>query len=81
MQRELKCFPIQLFGVIMGISGLTIAFAKAYHFLNAPYFIYEGLLLIDTILFFFIFTAIITYYKQLKWLKKIKRNLKYREKT
>ena len=35
MQRKLKYFPIQLFAVIMGISGVTIAFAKAYHFLNA----------------------------------------------
>ena len=55
MQRKLKYFPIQLFAVIMGISGVTIAFAKAYHFLNAPYFIYEGLLFIDAILFFLIF--------------------------
>jgi len=75
MQRELKCFPIQLFGVIMGISGLTIAFAKAYHFLNAPYFIYESLLLIDTILFFLIFTFYI--YKWLKYPEEVKKEFKH----
>ena len=75
MQRELKCFPIQLFAVIMGISGLTIAFAKAYHFLNAPYFIYEGLLFIDAILFFLIFTFYV--YKWLKYPEEVKKEFKH----
>ena len=44
MQRSLEFFPVQLFAVIMGLSGLTIAFAKAYHFLNFPYWPYLLLL-------------------------------------
>ncbi|MGB3962030.1 MAG: SLAC1 anion channel family protein [Sulfurimonas sp.] len=61
--RSLEHFPIQLFAVIMGLSGLSIVFAKAYHILNMPYAIYLTLLGIDTVLFFGIF---ITY--MMKWL-------------
>lgn len=55
--RSLRFFPVQLFAVIMGVSGLTIAYAKAYHLLNMPYFIYESLLFIDVVLFLVIFTV------------------------
>ena len=64
MQRSLQYFPVQLFAVIMGLSGLTIAYAKAYHFLNFPKWIYLFLLAVDTLLFFVIFTAYI-----FKWIK------------
>ncbi|AZV46196.1 C4-dicarboxylate ABC transporter [Nautilia sp. PV-1] len=66
MQRSLKYFPVQLFAVIMGLSGLTIAFAKAWHFLKIDAFhpIYEALLVIDTILFFVVFFTYI-----IKWIK------------
>jgi len=64
MQRSLEHFPVQLFAVIMGFSGLTIAFAKAYHFLDFPYWPYFILLLIDLGLFFLIFTAYV-----IKWMK------------
>ncbi len=60
--RSLKCFPVQLFAVIMGFSGLTIVFAKAYHMLDFPYGIYKALLFIDTALFFLILFAYL-----LKW--------------
>ncbi len=62
--RSLEFFPVQFFAVIMGLSGLTIAYAKAYHFLNFPYWIYLSLLLVDVILFFLIFTFYV-----LKWVK------------
>jgi tellurite resistance protein len=61
--RSLEHFPIQLFAVVMGISGLSIVFAKAYHIIDMPYWIYESFLTIDTILFLGIFTAYM-----LKWL-------------
>jgi len=64
MQRSLEHFPVQLFAVIMGLSGLTIMYAKAYHFLNFPYLIYLTLLGIDVILFFVIFISYI-----MKWVK------------
>ena len=62
-KRSLEYFPVQLFAVIMGLSGLSIVFAKAYHLVDMPYWIYITMLLIDTILFFGIF---ITY--MFKWL-------------
>ncbi|NPA13192.1 MAG: C4-dicarboxylate ABC transporter [Aquificae bacterium] len=62
--RSLEGFPVQLFAVVMGLSGLTIAYAKAYHFLEIPAFFYHTLLVLDTVVFFLIF---ITY--MVKWLK------------
>lgn len=62
-KRSLEHFPVQLFAVIMGISGLAIVFAKAYHLIDVPYGIYVALLVIDTILFLGIFG---TY--MMKWL-------------
>ena len=62
-KRSLEHFPVQLFAVVMGMSGLSIVYAKAYHLLDMPYAIYELLLLVDTVLFFGIFTAYI-----FKWL-------------
>jgi tellurite resistance protein len=62
--RSLQYFPVQLFAVIMGLSGLTIAYAKAYHFLNLSYWPYFILLILDTAAFFGVF---ITY--MIKWIK------------
>ena len=56
-KRSLEYFPVQLFAVIMGVSGLAIVFAKAYHLINMPYWIYSILLFMDTVLFLGIFTA------------------------
>lgn len=61
--RSLEHFPIQLFAIVMGLSGLAIVFAKAYHILNLPYGIYLTLLGVDTVLFLGIF---ITY--MIKWI-------------
>ncbi len=62
--RSLSCFPVQLFAVIMGLSGLTIVYAKAYHTLGYGYGWYQFLLIVNTILFFLIFGAYL-----LKWVK------------
>ena len=56
-QRSLEYLPVQLFAVIMGISGFAIVFAKAYHLIDMPYWIYGTLLFVDTVLFLTIFTA------------------------
>ena len=55
-KRSLEHFPVQLFAIIMGLSGLSIVFAKAYHLIGMPYWIYGTLLFIDTVLFLGIFT-------------------------
>jgi len=62
-KRSLEYFPVQLFAVIMGLSGLSIVFAKAYHLIDMPYWIYITMLVIDTVLFFWIFTTYV-----FKWL-------------
>ena len=56
-KRSLEHFPVQLFAIIMGLSGLAIVFAKAYHLIDMPYWIYVTLLFVDTVLFLGIFTA------------------------
>jgi len=56
-RRTLQFMPIQLFAVIMGLSGFAIMFAKAYHILGMPYWIYTTILFVDTALFLVIFTA------------------------
>ena len=58
-RRTLEFMPIQLFAIIMGLSGFVIMFAKAYHLLGVPYWIYTTILLVDTLLFLVIFTAYI----------------------
>ena len=63
-KRDLSCFPVQFFAVLMGISGLSIVYAKAYHVLNFSSIWYLSLLAINTILFFVIFTIYM-----LKWVK------------
>ncbi len=57
LTRSLEHMPIQLFAIIMGLSGFAIMFAKAYHLLGIPYWIYSTILFIDAILFLIIFTA------------------------
>lgn len=56
-KRSLEHLPVQLFAVIMGVSGLAIVFAKAYHIIGLSYWIYLLLLFIDTVLFLGIFAA------------------------
>ncbi len=69
-QRALQHMPIQLFAIIMGLSGFAIMFAKAYHIIGMPYWIYELVLLVDTLLFLIIFTAymfkITIYFEEVK---------------
>lgn len=69
--RSLQHMPIQLFAIIMGLSGLAIMFAKAYHLLNMPYWIYLAILFLDTLLFLLIFTAYM--FKILLYLEDVKK--------
>jgi len=51
-----KFFPITMFAIIMGISGLTIVFQKANEIFGIPSIIGTTLLIIDIIIFFTIFS-------------------------
>nr|WP_321266626.1 SLAC1 anion channel family protein [uncultured Sulfurimonas sp.] len=55
--RSLEYFPIQLFAIIMGLSGFAVVLAKAYHLFSFPYWFYATILFIDTVLFLLIFTT------------------------
>ncbi len=69
--RSLEHMPIQLFAIIMGLSGFAIIFAKAYHILGLPYMFYEFTLMVDTILFFIIFVSYM--FKILLYIESVKK--------
>ncbi len=73
--RSLEHMPIQLFAIIMGLSGMAIMFAKGYHLLDIPYWIYATILFIDTALFLFIFTAYM--FKVLLYPHAVKKEFKH----
>ncbi|MCD6432557.1 MAG: SLAC1 anion channel family protein, partial [Sulfurimonas sp.] len=74
-QRSLQHMPIQLFAVVMGLSGFAIMFAKAYHLLDMPYWIYATILFIDTVVFLVIFTAYM--FKVLLYTEAVKKEFKH----
>ncbi len=64
-----------MFATVMGLSGLTIAYEKAYHFFMFPYWIYEGLLFLDTVVFF---TVLLIYLlKLLKYPEAVKQEFNH----
>ncbi len=73
--RSLQHMPIQLFAIIMGLSGFAIMFAKAYHLLGLPYYIYTTVLFVDTALFIIIFTAYM--FKILLYTDEVKKEFKH----
>ena len=57
MKEKLQYFPITMFAIIMGLSGLTMVFGKFYHMQWMPKLIYDSLLFFTFVLFlFFLFT-------------------------
>ena len=49
--NRLKFFPIMMYAIVMGLSGLTITYQKAALWLNFPYFIGEVLMYVTTAVF------------------------------
>jgi len=70
-RKTLEFMPIQLFAIIMGLSGFAIMFAKAYHLFGVPYWIYTTILFVDTVLFLLILTAYM--FKLLLFTQAVKR--------
>jgi tellurite resistance protein len=50
-ENRLKFFPIMMFAIVMGLSGLTIVFQKASQFLGFPTLFGNILLVVDTAIF------------------------------
>ena len=50
-ENRLKFFPIMMFATVMGLSGITITYQKATHWLNFPSIIAEIFMVITTAVF------------------------------
>ncbi|MDQ1264136.1 MAG: tellurite resistance protein [Campylobacterota bacterium] len=53
-QDRLKFFPIMMFAIVMGLSGLTMTYQKASLFLGFPHFIGDMLAIVTTAIFLYI---------------------------
>ena len=53
MKEKLQFFPITMFSIIMGLSGLTIVFGKFYHMQWMPKIFYDSLIFFTLGLFLF----------------------------
>ncbi len=51
MNNRIENFPIMMFTIVMGFSGLTIVYQKAYHVLDFPHIVSNVLIVITTISF------------------------------
>lgn len=50
--NRLKFYPIMMYAIVMGISGLTIAYQKAAEFIGFPAYVGETMMYVALILFF-----------------------------
>lgn len=53
-KNRLKFFPIMMFAIVMGLSGITITYQKASLWLDFPHFIGEVLMYLTTVVFIFV---------------------------
>ncbi len=56
LQSKLPHFPVSVFSIVMGLSGLTIALSKFYHLQWLPKLLFDMLLGIDFLVFLLLFT-------------------------
>ena len=73
--NRLKNFPIMMFAIIMGLSGLTIVYEKAHELFGIPSFIGTGLLIFDSIVFIIIGIFYIS--KLLKYFSEVKKEFNH----
>ena len=73
--NRLKFFPIMMFAIIMGLSGLTIAYEKAHELFHIPSIIGKGLLALDAISFAVILVFYV--YKLLKYSGEVKKEFNH----
>ena len=70
-KNRLKFFPIMMYAVVMGMSGLTIMYQKAAHWLGFPHLIGTTLMYLTTAIFFVVsFIYITKYFKYSMAIKK-----------
>lgn len=64
MDSKLKYFPVTMYAIVMGLSGLTIVFSKFYHMQWLPKIFFDGFLFLTFALF-----LIISFFYGLKAIK------------
>ena len=74
-KNRLKYFPIMMYAIVMGMSGLTIMYQKAGQWLDFPHIIGTVLMYITTALFFVVSFIYIT--KYVKYAKAIKKEFSH----
>lgn len=73
--NRLQFFPIMMFAIVMGLSGLTIVFQKAHEILGFTSIVGKSLLIIDSIIFILI---LITYgIKIIKYFEEVKKEFSH----
>lgn len=73
--NRLKFFPIMMFAIVMGLSGITIVFEKAHEIYAFPSFIGQGLLVVDTLVFL---TIVLVYAsKTFKYFPEVKKEFNH----
>ena len=65
-QNRLKFFPIMMYAIVMGMSGLTITYQKAGEWLGFPHFIGNTLMYVTTMIFAVVSIIYITKYFKYK---------------
>ena len=73
--NRLKFFPIMMFAIVMGLSGITIVFEKAHEIYNFPSFIGMSLLVLDSIVFVTI--ALVYASKAFKYFGEVKKEFNH----
>lgn len=70
-KNRLKFFPVMMYAIVMGMSGLTIMYQKAAIWLAFPHIIGNSLLILTTAIFFIVsFIYIMKYFKYTMAIKK-----------
>jgi tellurite resistance protein len=73
--NRFKFFPIMMFAIIMGLSGLAIVYEKAHEIFETPKFIGDGLLMLDIIVFATILLVYLS--KLLKYKQEVKKEFNH----
>lgn len=76
MKERIQYFPITAYAIVMGLSGLTIAFGKFYHMQWLPKFLYDGSLFLT----FGLFLLISFFYglKAIKHFEEVRADFRHR---
>lgn len=75
-ENKIKFFPITIFSIVMGLTGLTIAFGKFYHLQWLPKIFYEIMLAI--VLTLFVFFVVMYAIKTIYFFEEVKKDFNHR---